>query len=237
MLFNSMVLDFGSMEKWLPTFLEGTVLTILLSLIVVFFGSVIGLFAVMLKRSRYKVFNVIGGLYTQIIRGTPLLLQLYIWLYGLPMIGITLPGIPVLGQYGSREFITAAVALSINSGAYVCELLRGGVDSIDKGQMEAGRSLGLTQFQTMKLIIIPQAVKVILPGLCNEFIQMIKESSIVSVVGVFDVMYTQNIVKAATYRTFEPLIIIALIYLFLTTVLTFIMGRIERRMNNDYKNC
>lgn len=233
MMINSMTLDFSSMIKWLPTFLDGTILTVVLSLMVVFIGSLIGLAATLMKRSRFKAINLIAGFYTQVIRGTPLLLQLYIWLYALPLIGIKLPTIAALGQYGSREFLTAVVALSINSGAYVCELLRGGLDSIDKGQMEAGRSLGLSQSQTMKFIIIPQAVKVILPGLCNEFIQMIKESSIVSVVGVFDVMYTQNIVKAATYKTFEPLVIIAIIYLILTTILTSFMGLIERKMNKD----
>lgn len=233
MLINTMKLDFTSTLKWLPTFLEGTILTIVLSLLVVVLGSILGLLATLMKRSHLKWLNAIANVYTQVIRGTPLLLQLYIWLYGFPMLGFSLPAIPVLGVYGSREFITAVVALSINSGAYVCELLRGGLESIDKGQMEAGRSLGLNQTQTMRYIIIPQAVKVILPGLCNEFIQMIKESSIVSVVGVFDVMYTQNIVKAATYRTFEPLIVIAIIYFILTSILTNVMGLVERKMNKD----
>jgi polar amino acid transport system permease protein len=157
---------------------------------------------------------------------------LYIWLYGLPLIGISLPAISFLGNtYGSREFLTAVVALSINSGAYICELLRGGLASIDKGQMEAGRSLGLSRGQTMKSVIIPQAIRVVLPGLGNEFIMMIKESSIVSVVGIFDVMYTSNIVKAATYSIFEPLIIVALIYFFLTFTLTALIKKLETRLN------
>ncbi len=233
MYINAIQLDFGSMIKWLPTFLEGALLTVIISLLVVILGSMIGLIATLLKRSKFKILRFISTAYTQIIRGTPMLLQLYIWVYGLPIFGIKLPTIGFLGVYGSRDFLTAVLALSINSGAYVCELLRGGLDAIDKGQMEAGRSLGLSQAQTMRLIIIPQAVKVILPGLCNEFIQMIKESSIVSVIGVFDVMYTQNIIKAATYRTFEPLVVIAIIYFILTTILTSIMGVIERKMNKD----
>ena len=120
--------------------------------------------------------------------------------------------------------------MAINSGAYICELLRGGLDSIDKGQMEAGRSLGFSNLETMRYIIVPQAIRVVLPGLCNEFIMMIKESSIVSVVGVFDIMYTSNIVKASTYSVFEPLIIIAIIYFALTSVLTTIMSLIERKL-------
>jgi polar amino acid transport system permease protein len=226
------VIDFGKTVKWIPTFIDGTIVTIVLSLITVVLGSLLGLFATLMKQSRLKILNIIAAIYTQVIRGTPLLVQLYIWLYGLPLIGISLPAISFLGNtYGSREFLTAVVALSINSGAYICELLRGGLASIDKGQMEAGRSLGLSRGQTMKSVIIPQAIRVVLPGLGNEFIMMIKESSIVSVVGIFDVMYTSNIVKAATYSIFEPLIIVALIYFFLTFTLTALIKKLETRLN------
>lgn len=228
----SIAIDFSKMWKWIPTFIDGTIVTVVLSLLTVILGCIIGLIAIMMKRSQWKVINFISYAYTQVVRGTPLLLQLYIWLYGLPMIGLTLPTLPFLGDiYGSREFITAVVALAINSGAYVCELLRGGLESIDHGQMEAGRSLGLSNLETMRYIIIPQAIRVVLPGLCNEFIMMIKESSIVSTVGVFDVMYTSNIVKASTYSVFEPLIIIAIIYFILTTLLTSLMSVIERKLN------
>ena len=227
-----MIMDFGKMVKWIPTFIDGTIVTIVLSLLTVFFGCIIGLFATLLKQSPKKGLQFIANAYTQIIRGTPLLVQLYIWLYGLPLIGISLPALPFLGEtYGTREFVTAVIALSINSGAYICELLRGGLESIDKGQMEAGRSLGLSRKQTMQSVIIPQAVRVVLPGLGNEFIAMIKESSIVSVVGIFDVMYTSNIVKAATYSIFEPLIIVAIIYFFLTFTLTGLMKQLEKRLS------
>lgn len=228
----AVTIDFSKMIKWIPTFIDGTIVTIVLSLLTVILGCVLGLIAILMKRSRFKILRFISMAYTQIVRGTPILLQLFIWLYGLPMIGLSIPAMPVLGSvYGSREFLTAVIALGINSGAYICELLRGGLDSIDKGQMEAGRSLGLSNLETMRYIVVPQAVRVVLPGLCNEFIQMIKESSIVSTVGVFDIMYTSNIVKAATYSVFESLIIIAIIYFLLTTILTTIMGVIERKLN------
>lgn len=233
-MISAIAIDFGKMTRWIPTFIDGTIVTIVLSLLTVILGCVLGLIATLMKRSHYKALNVIAQVYTQVIRGTPMLLQLYIWLYGLPLIGLSIPALPFLGTtYGSREFVTAVVALGINSGAYICELLRGGLDSVDQGQMEAGRSLGLSSSQTMRYIIIPQAVKVVLPGLCNEFIMMIKESSIVSTVGVFDVMYTNVIVKAATYSVFEPLIIIAIIYLFLTSVMTALVGLVERKLNTD----
>lgn len=225
------VIDFGKMIPWIPTFIEGTVLTVVLSLITVIFGSIIGLLVTALQQSRIKIFNWLAYIYVQVIRGTPLLIQLFIWLYALPLINITLPAIPLFGEvYGSRDFLTAVVALAINSGAYVSELLRAGLNSIDKGQMEAGRSLGLSRLQTMRHIIIPQAIRVILPGLGNEFITMIKESSIVSVVGIFDVMYSANIIKATTFSIFEPLMIVAVIYFILTFSLTSLMKVLERKL-------
>ena len=132
--------------------------------------------------------------------------------------------------------IGAVIALAINSGAYTCEIFRSGLNSVDHGQIEAARSLGLTSRQAMFYVVIPQAIKTILPALGNEFITMIKESSMVSVIGVGDVMYQQKIVQGATYRVFEPLIMIAIIYLVLTTVLTTILGFFERRLNTDAKS-
>ena len=225
-------IDFGRVWEWMPTFLEGTMVTIVLSLSTVLIGSLIGLVVVLMKMSNMKPLNVIANVYTNIVRGTPMLLQLFIWLYGLPMLGISFSGIGFLGgTYGSREFITAIVALAINSGAYVSEVLRGGLESVDKGQTEAGRALGLSKRETMFSIIIPQAIRTVLPGLGNEFITMIKESSIVSTVGVFDVMYTSNIVKASTYSIFEPLIVVGVIYFILTYTLSTLMKNLEKRLN------
>ncbi len=233
----AIIIDFSRMVKWIPTFLEGVGVTVVLSLITVIMGSIIGLVIISMRRSSICPISLFAKFYTLFIRGTPLLLQLYIWLYGLPKVGIVIPALPLAGDlFGSREFSTALVALGINSSAYVAEILRGGLEAIDKGQTEAARSLGLSSRQTMRYIIIPQAVRVVLPGLGNEFIQMIKESSIVSTVGIFDVMYSSNIVKAATFAVFEPLIIVALIYLFLTSVLTFLQRQLERKLNVDLKN-
>lgn len=225
-------IDFGRVWEWMPTFLEGTMVTIVLSLSTVIIGSLIGLFVVLMKMSNVKPLKIIANIYTNIVRGTPMLLQLFIWLYGLPMLGISFSGMSFLGgTYGSREFITAVVALAINSGAYVSEVLRGGLESVDKGQTEAGRALGLSKRETMFSIIIPQAIRTVLPGLGNEFITMIKESSIVSTVGVFDVMYTSNIVKASTFSIFEPLIVVGVIYFILTYTLSTLMKNLEKRLN------
>ena len=229
---NGVNIDFSRIWEWMPTFLEGTFVTIVLSLSTVFLGCLIGLIVVLMKQSEMKPLNWIANVYTNIIRGTPMLLQLFIWLYGLPMIGLSFTGLSFLGgTFGSREFITAVVALGINSGAYVSEVLRGGLESVNKGQVEAGRALGLSKRETMFSIIIPQAIRIVLPGLGNEFVTMIKESWIVSTVGVFDVMYTSNIVQASTYSIFEPLIVVGLIYYVLTYSLTYLMKILERRLN------
>lgn len=225
-------IDFTRIIDWIPTFLEGTMVTIVLSLSTVFIGSVIGLVVVLMKMSNVRPLNLIANWYTNIVRGTPMLLQLFVWLYGFPMLGISFSGLSFLGgTYGSREFITAVVALGINSGGYVSEVLRGGLEAVDKGQTEAGRALGLSKRETMFSIIIPQAIRTVLPGLGNEFITMIKESSIVSTVGVFDVMYTSNIVKASTYSIFEPLIVVGVIYFVLTYSLSALMKHLEKRLN------
>ncbi|SHH60006.1 polar amino acid transport system permease protein [Clostridium collagenovorans DSM 3089] len=235
-LATSINMDFSSMTKYMPMFMEGILMTLALSLATVILGTLIGFIMSLLKRSQFNIWgikplNILATIYTQVIRGTPMLLQVYLIVYGLPGIGVQLP--KIAGWEDSRVFIGCVAALAINSGAYVCEIFRSGLAAIDKGQSEAGRSLGLSSKQTMRYIIVPQAIKVILPALGNELIMMIKESSIVSVVGLFDIMYTHNIVKGATLRTFEPLIIAGVIYLILTTILTTSLGLLERRLNTD----
>lgn len=226
-------IDMSSMIPYLSWFWEGTLLTIGTSLITVIFGCLIGFVATLAKRSRYKVLNWIASAYTQVVRGTPILLQLYLWTLGLPQIGLKIPDL-----FGARSglYLTTVIALAINSGAYICEIFRSGLNAVDVGQTEAARSLGLNSRQTMRFVVLPQAIKTILPALGNEFIMMIKESSLVSTVGVADVMYQQKIIQGATYKILEPLIIIGLIYLILTSILTTLMGMLERRLNTDAKN-
>ena len=216
MLVGAIKLDFVKMIPYWKWFLEGAFNTVWLSLVTVLLGTVIGFLIVLLKRSKFKPFNWFGSLYTSVIRGTPILLQLYIIVYGLPQIGIKVPDLfgPLSGL-----LLSCIIALAINSAAYVSEIIRGGLNSVDKGQTEAARSLGLDAKQTMRFVIIPQAVRTILPSLVNEFIMMIKETSLVSTMGVFDVMYAEKIIQSTTYRIFEPYIIIAIIYLVLTAIL------------------
>lgn len=234
-IMGNIKIDFSSMWKYMPMFIEGVWITLAISITTVFLGTLIGLIMAMFKRVEFKICGVkplslLANIYTQVVRGTPLLLQVYLVVYGLPGIGIQIPKIP--GWEDSRVFIGCVIALAVNSGAYVCEIFRSGLNSVDKGQGEAARSLGLTSKQSMIHIIIPQAVKVILPALGNEFIMMIKESAIVSVVGLFDIMYTHNIIKGATLRTFEPLIISGVIYLILTSILTTLVNLLERKLGS-----
>ena len=229
-----MNIDMGSMLPYLSWFWEGTKVTLTISFITVVLGCIIGFVATLARRSRFKILNWISSAYTQVIRGTPILLQIYLWTGGLPQIGIKIPD--VMGISRSGLYITVVLALAINSGAYISEIFRSGLNSVDKGQAEAARSLGLNAKQTMRFVILPQAIKTILPALGNEFIMMIKESSMVSVVGLGDVMYQQKILQGATYKIFEPLIMIGIIYFLLTSILTFGLGILERRLNRDAKN-
>ena len=171
--------------------------------------------------------------YIEFFRGTPLMVQLMFIFYGLPMIGVTFPSVSFIPDFD--RFAAGVVAMSLNSCAYVAEVIRSGIQAVDKGQMEAARSLGFHHKQAMTLVILPQAVRNILPALGNEFVTIIKESSIVSVIGIADLMYRTKGVIAKTYNSLECLAIAALIYF----VLTFVGGRLialmERKMAHGRK--
>lgn len=216
-------MDFSFLGKYYKFFLEGTQYTVLIAFFTVILGTVLGLFLSLMKLSKNKILKLIASTYIEFVRGTPILVQLYIVYYGMPALGIDLP-----------DMLAGIVTLSINSGAYVAEIIRAGINAVDKGQMEAGRSLGMTSAMTMRLIIIPQAFKNILPALGNELITIIKESSIVSVIGIGELMYKADTVRGNTALPFEPLIVAAVIYFLLTFTLSKILGSLERRLKaND----
>ncbi|GFP74148.1 amino acid ABC transporter permease [Clostridium fungisolvens] len=206
-------------NKYHGFYIQGAELTIVLAFFTVIFGTIIGLFLSLMKLSKNKILKFIGSAYIEIIRGTPILVQLYIIFYGLDYIGIHLSGI-----------MSGVITLSINSGAYVAEIIRAGINAVDKGQTEASRSLGLTKGATMRYIIIPQALKNILPALGNEFVTIIKESSIVSVIGIAELMYKADTVRGNTFEPFTPLIIAAGIYFVMTFTLSKLVAAFERRL-------
>lgn len=211
--------------------LQGVPVTVGVTLIAMVTGVVLGLVLALMKMSRIKVLTALASLYIEIIRGTPLIVQALIMAYGLPQL-LQSSGISFRWPY---LIIPAVIVCGLNSAAYVAEVIRSGIQAVDKGQMEAARSLGFHHKQAMMLVILPQAVRNILPALGNEFVTIIKESSIVSVIGIADLMYRTKGVIAKTYNSLECLAIAALIYF----VLTFVGGRLialmERKMAHGRK--
>lgn len=167
-----------------------------------------------------KFFNGICNIYLTIIRGTPMVLQLMIMYF-------------IILADSNNDILTAIVAFGINSGAYVAEIFRSGIMAVDKGQFEAGRSLGFNYIQTMWHIVVPQMFKVVLPTLCNEFIVLIKETSVAGYVGIMDLTKASEIIRGRTYSPFMPLIAVALIYLAMTMILTRLVGILERRLRKS----
>ena len=217
-------------EKYHKFFLEGCKNTLILALFSVLIGTLGGTLLSLCRMSKFKPQKYIAVAIVEFVRGTPLMVQLMFIFYGLPMIGVTFPDISFIPNFS--RFMAGVVAMSLNSSAYVSEIIRSGIQAVDPGQMEAARSIGFTYGESMRKVILPQAVKNILPALGNEFVTVIKESSIVSVIGIADLMFRTNDVIAVTYRSLQALLIAALLYF----VMTFITGRLvslaERKMKN-----
>lgn len=201
--------------------LDGIGVTIKVSLLAVLLGIAIGLVIAFCNLSKNRLLNFIGKIYTDVIRGTPAVTQLMIIYF------------VVFATVNWEKWLIAAIAFGINSGAYVSEIIRAGILSIDKGQTEAGRSLGLNAAQTMVNIVIPQAVKNIFPALCNEFIVLIKETAIVGYVGLVDIQKAGDFIKSATFEAFMPLIATAIIYFVLIKILTLAMARVEAALRKS----
>lgn len=219
------VLDLAFLAKYYKFYIDGTLITLFLSFFGVILGVVVGVFLALMKLSKISFFNKIAGAYIEIIRGTPLLVQLLLVYYGLDKIGLQLP-----------DLASGIIAVSLNSAAYVAEIIRAGIQSIDKGQMEAARSLGMSHGMSMRYIIIPQAFKNILPALGNEFIVLIKESAIVSIVGIHDLMYNTDTIRGISFKPFTPLVITAMIYFIITFTLSKLLAMVERRMRTGDQN-
>ena len=219
-------MNFQFLGKYFGMFLEGASITIELSLVSLIIGFIVGLFICLMKMSRIKILKWLSTAYVEILRGTPLFVQVYIVYFGLAQFGIDFPDIgPIPGK-----FLAGTFALSINSSAYVAEIFRSGIQAVDKGQMEASRSLGLDYASTMRYVIVPQAVKNILPALANEFITLVKESAILSVIGVQDLMFKSIAVKNQTYIAFEPFIVAAAMYFVMTFTLSKLVGLLEKKL-------
>ena len=209
-------------KYWRVFLIRGVGYTLALTSITVFFGAILGIFICLARMSKSKVLNSIALNLGEIVRGTPMLLQLYVFYLGLPRL---FPGIPT--------FVSVSIGFILNSACYVSEVFRSGIQAVDKGQTEAARSLGLSGKQTMTKIVLPQAVKNILPALGNEFITITKDTSLASTFFVGEVMTSYLIVKGNTFLTMECLFIVAVIYYVMTLILNRVVGRMERRMRTS----
>lgn len=220
-----MTLDFSFLSDYMGYFYDGIKWTILISLISVFAGVILGTILTFMKRSTFTILKIkplrlLASIYIEIIRGTPMLLQIMIVYYAFDqLLGINMKPLPA-----------GIIAVSLNSAAYVSEIIRAGIDAVDKGQYEAARSLGMSKYMAMKLIVMPQAITNILPAIGNEFVTVIKESSMASVIGVGEIMYSAQVITGSTYRAFEPLIVAAVLYFIITFTLGRLMNYLERRM-------
>lgn len=213
-------MDFSYLQKYYGFFINGTVITLLLSFFGVIFGVIFGVMFALMKLSKNRLLKSFSAAYIEVVRGTPMMVQMFIVYYGLPR----------LIRLDFEDLTLGIIAISLNSAAYVAEIIRAGILSIDKGQMEAARSLGMSHRVAMTNIIIPQAFKNILPALGNEFIVLIKESAIVSIIGIHDLMYNTDTVRGNTFKPFSPLIVAAAIYFVITFTLSKLLGLLERRL-------
>ena len=200
----------------------------------VLFGFMLALVLALMRMAKFKPLNWVAATYVEIFRATPLLVQLFI-VYHVLLAGLDLPTWKLFGFIRFERFIPGVIALSLNSGAYLSEIIRSGIQSIDGGQTEAARSLGMTPWQNMQYIVLPQAIKNILPAIANEFVTIIKESSICYTIGVQEIMSAVANVKGATFSIGEPLIIATCVYFCLTFPTSKIIAYFERRMSRGDK--
>ncbi|MBQ2895845.1 MAG: amino acid ABC transporter permease [Oscillospiraceae bacterium] len=231
---NVSAAGFEKVWRYIDLFEQGIVCTVSLSFLTVFFGFIIALFLALCRLSKVKPLRVLATIYVEFFRATPLLVQIFLVYYVL-FANISVPDFKLFGYIRFDRFLPGVVALSLNSGAYTSEIIRAGIQSIDGGQTEAARSLGLTQVQNMRFIILPQAIKNILPAIANEFVTIIKESSICYTIGVQEIMYAVAATKGAVYIIAEPLIIATIMYFCLTFPTSKIIAYFERRMSRGDK--
>ena len=216
-------MNFELMWQAMPLLLMGAGVTVKITALSVLLGILIGLFVGIARISTNRIIHLIAAVYVDFLRGTPLLVQIFLVYFALPV---------VTGQR-IDPFVAAIAACSINSSAYVAEIFRAGIQSIDAGQMEAGRSLGMTWTQTMRYIIVPQAARRVIPPLGNEFIALLKDSSLVSVIGFEELTRRGQLIIARTYASLEIWLCVAIIYLAMTVSISRLVAWLERRYQID----
>ena len=226
--------NFLRVFKFKQLFLQGLTVTVLLSLLTVLMGFLLAFLLAMMHLSSLRILRIISGVYVQIVRCTPMMVQVLIMYYLLTGL-IPFPRVFMFGFIEVGRFIPAAISLALNSGGYMSDVIRGGIEGIDQGQTEAARSLGMSKGQTMYHIIIPQAVKNILPSFANEFVTIIKESSVCSVIGVSEITKQAQNIQSATFISLEPLLVATVLYFCLCFPISRAINYFERRMRASDK--
>ena len=213
-----MALDFSAIYPYLHMLFKGAWITIQASLVARFCGLVLGIFVGAVRVAPFGPLRSIAAAYIYVIRGTPLLIQLFLIYFGLPSLGLNLPA-----------FTAGVIGLTINSSGYVGEIVRGGIEAVPKGQWEASKVLGLSYMHTMRFIILPQAIRNMLPAIGNEFVTLIKESSLLSTLAITELTMVGQQVRSVTYASFETFIIVGLIYLVMTSITSLALQYVEKK--------
>ncbi|WP_031515567.1 amino acid ABC transporter permease [Desulfofalx alkaliphila] len=224
----------------LPMMIVGAGISLLITIVGITIGSVLGLISALARLSNRKFPRLLGTAYVDFFRGTPLLVQIMLVYFGIPRLIIILneqwaamSGSQVAGSFTWNIWVAVIITISLNSGAYIAEIFRGGIQSIEKGQMEAARSLGMTQAQAMRLVILPQAFKRIIPPMGNEFVILLKDSSLFSIIGFAELARVTQLEVARTYATFELWMTCAMIYLIMTITFSRLSDKLEERLKES----
>ncbi|GKS54571.1 amino acid ABC transporter permease [Enterococcus mundtii] len=228
-------MNFSFLDKYLPYFLSGAVVTIVISILTVIFGTMIGLAMALMKRSKIKPWNWLANSYIELLRGTPMLLQIMIGFILLQRFFPAVDWSVGILTIDLGRLIPGIIVLSLNSGAYVAEIIRGGIAAVDMGQTEASYSLGLRPIQAMRYVIFPQALRNILPPLGNEFVTLIKDSSLLTVIGINELMGSAQIVISNSYIPLEPYFIAAGLYFVMTFVTSRLLSSWEKKLGKGYQ--
>lgn len=215
--------QFEKIYPSLPYLAEGALTTLQITAVSLLLGFILGTILALFKISKYKILSWIGIIYTSIFRGVPVLVQLFLFYFA----------VPELTNYTISAFEAAVLTFSLNGGAYISEVIRGGIQSVDKGQREAALSLGVSEKSIMFNIVLPQALKHILPALVNESIVLLKNTTLVSTIGVVDIMRRAQLIQSTTFLAFEPFIVAALMYYIIVMALAWVAKILERRVRRS----
>jgi aspartate/glutamate/glutamine transport system permease protein len=213
------MLDFSILSNYRQEFLSGFATTLEVSLMALVGSFILGAILAVMRLAPFKPLNVLSRIYVEFIRNTPILIQVFFFYFGLPALGIQL-----------TPFISGTLGLTVYTGAFIAEVIRAGIQSVPHGQMEAGRASGLTYMQTMRYIILPQAVKIVIPALGNQFLNLVKNSAVLAVISGGDLMYQGDIVSSNTFVVFDVYIFVAMFYLLITIPLSIFVNLLEHRL-------